>query len=146
LPISISGFEKGANKMGADFYNIYDNKDKRRHVRLETGNLISYESISSKGQIVSRGMGKALNISRSGILLEASKFVKSDYVSLTTVDFDNNLIQIKGRPIYCTRTDSGMYQVGISFIGSEQETDSFSAKLIKLYHYRKHNSIMKVAG
>jgi hypothetical protein len=42
--------------------------------------------------------------------------------------------------------DSRMYQVGISFIGSKQETDSFAVKLIKLYHHRKHNFIVKVAA
>ena len=121
-------------------------EDRRRHTRVETGNLISHESISSNGQILSRNMGKALNISRSGILLETSNFIKSEYVSLTTVDLNNKLIEIKGRPIYCRRIDSGMYQVGISFIGSKQETESFAVKLIKLYHHRKHNLIVKVAA
>ena len=121
-------------------------EDRRRHTRVETGNLISHESISSNGQILSRNMGKALNISRSGILLETSGFIKSEYVSLTTVDLNNKLIEIKGRPIYCRRIDSGMYQVGISFIGSKQETESFAVKLIKLYHYRKHSLIVNVAA
>lgn len=115
-------------------------EDNRRHVRVETSNLISLESISDKGQIVSRSMGKALNISRSGILLETSDSITAEYVSLTTFDLDNNLIKTKGKQIYCRDTESGMYQVGICFFGStEEETAKFVAKLIKLYHHRKHN-------
>ena len=121
-------------------------EDRRRHVRIETSNLIAHESISKKGQIVSRSMGKALNISRSGILLETLESVTAKYVLLATVDLDNNLIEIKGRPIYCRNTDSGMYQIGISFIGSEEETAIFAVKLIKLYHHRKQKLIMEIAA
>lgn len=120
--------------------------DRRKFVRVETSNLISHDSISDKGRIVSRSMGKALNISQSGIMLETSNPITAECISLTTVDLDNNLIEIKGTPIYYRRTDSGMYQVGISFLGSEEETTSFAVKLVKLYHHRKHNLIMKVAA
>jgi hypothetical protein len=63
-------------------------------------------------------MGKALNVSRSGILLETAHLIEAEYVSLRTVDLDNNLIKLKGQLIYCRKTDSGWYQVGIRFVGS----------------------------
>ncbi len=122
-------------------------KDRRRDVRIETKNLISHDSINDKGKIVSSSMGKALNISRSGILLESPHpIITTDSVSLTTVDIDNNLIEIKGKPIYCRLSQSGMYRVGIKFIGAEKETSAFAVKLIKLHHYRKHNLVMRIAA
>jgi hypothetical protein len=39
-----------------------------------------------------------------------------------------------------------MYQTGISFIGTEEDTARFAVKLIKLFHHRKHNLIMQVAA
>ena len=123
-----------------------DAADRRKHVRVETSNLISHESIGKDGQIVSRNMGKALNVSQSGILLETAQLIEAEYVSLMTVDLDNNLIETKGRLIYCRKTDSGMYQAGIRFAGSEQETAKFAVKLIKSYQYRKHNMIVHVAA
>jgi hypothetical protein len=123
-----------------------DAKDRRKHTRVKTNNLISHESISTEGQIVSRSMGKALNVSRSGILLETAYPIEAEYVSLTTVDLDNNLMEMKGRLIYCRETDSGIYQSGINFTGSEDETAKFAVKLIKLYHHQKHNLIMQVAA
>ncbi len=123
-----------------------DPAERRKHVRVETANLISHELIDKDGQIVSRSMGKALNVSRSGILLETSHPIYAESVSLMTVDMDNNLIEIRGRIVYCRETDSGMYQAGISFIGSDDETAKFAVKLIKLYHHRKHNLIMQVAA
>ncbi len=123
-----------------------DAADRRKHVRVETSNLISYESIDKDGEIAFNSMGKALNVSRSGILLETAHLLKAEYVSLRTVDLDNNMIKLKGQLIYCRKTDSGLYQAGIRFAGSEEETDKFAVKLIKLYHYRKHNMIVQVAA
>ena len=123
-----------------------DTEDRRKHVRVETGNLISYESIDKDDKIVSNCMGKALNVSRSGILLETSHLIEAEYVSLRTFDLDNNLIKLKGQLIYCRKTDSGWYQAGIRFVGSEQQTAKFAVKLIKLYHHRKHNMIVQVAA
>jgi hypothetical protein len=123
-----------------------DAADRRKHVRVETSNLISYESIDKDGEIIFNSMGKALNVSRSGILLETAHLIEAEYVSLRTVDLDNNLIKIKGQLIYCRKTDSGLYQTGIRFAVSEKETAKFAVKLIKLYHQRKHNMIVQVAA
>ncbi|MHA2172383.1 MAG: PilZ domain-containing protein [Candidatus Kariarchaeaceae archaeon] len=111
-----------------------DEVDRRKHTRVETRNLIPHKSISKEGRIVSRSIGKSLNVSRSGILLETENPILEEYVLIMAVDLDNNLIELKGRLIYCRETPSGMYQAGIKFIGSEDEKAMFAVNLIKLYH------------
>ena len=123
-----------------------DNANRRQHVRIKTDNLISHEATGRDGQVISRSMGKALNVSRSGILLETSYPIVAEGISLMAVDLNDKLIEMRGRPIYCRGTDTGMYQTGISFIGTEEDTARFAVKLIKLFHYRKHNLIMQVAA
>ncbi len=123
-----------------------DAEDRRKHVRVETSNLISYESIDKDDEIVFNSMGRAINVSRSGIMLEIAHLIAAEYVSLMTVDLDNNLIQLKGQLIYCRKTDSGLYQAGFRFAGSEQETAKFAVKLIKLYHFWKHKMSVQVAA
>jgi hypothetical protein len=123
-----------------------DATDRRKHVRVGTNNLISYESIDKDDEIIFNSMGRAINVSRSGILLETAHLIEAEYVSISTVDLDNNLIKLKGQLIYCRKTDSGLYQSGIRFAGSEQETAKFAVKLIKLYRYRKHNMCVQVAA
>jgi hypothetical protein len=113
---------------------------------VKISNFIMHESIDKEGKIVSSSMGKALNVSRSGIMLETALPIEAENVLLMTVDLDNNLMEVKGRLIYCRETDSGMYQSGISFTGSKDETAKFAVKLIKLYHHRKHKLTMHVAA
>jgi hypothetical protein len=123
-----------------------DGVERRKHTRVETRNHILYESMDNEGQIVSRSMGKAINISRSGILLETPYPIEEGNVTLVTVDLENNLIELAGSLIYCRETDSGMYQTGFRFIGSDEEIAKFAVKLIKLYHHRKYNLIMQIAA
>jgi hypothetical protein len=120
--------------------------ERRKHTRVETSNHILYETLDNEWQIVSRSMGKAINISPSGIMLETPDPIQAANVTLVTVDLENNLIEMTSRLIYCRETDSGMYQAGFTFIGSDKEKAKFAVKLIKLYHHRKHNLIMQIAA
>jgi hypothetical protein len=53
---------------------------------------------------------------------------------------DNNVIEMKGKIIYCRKIDSGVYQSGISFVAPETEMDDFAIKLIRLHHHTKNES------
>ena len=92
----------------------------------------------------SRRTGTAVAVAATGSA--TAHLIEAEYVSISTVDLDNNLIKLKGQLIYCRKTDSGLYQSGIRFAGSEQETAKFAVKLIKLYRYRKHNMCVQVAA
>ena len=123
-----------------------DTKDRRKHVRVETNNLVSYDSIDSDDKILFNSMGRAVNVSRSGMLLETAHLIEGEYVSISTVDLNNNLIKLKGLLIYCRRADSGLFQSGIRFVGSTQETAKFAMKLIKLYQYRQRNMSVQITA
>ena len=120
--------------------------ERREHTRVAASNHILYEILDNEWQIVSRSMGRAINISPSGIMLETPYPIEAVNVTLVTVDLENNLIVMTSRLIYCRETDSGVYKAGFSFIGSDKEKTKFAAELIKLYHHRKHNLIMQIAA
>ena len=123
-----------------------DAKDRRKHVRVETNNLVSYDSIDEDNKILFNSMGRAVNVSRSGMLLETARFIDAEYVAISTVDLNNNLIKLKGQLIYCRKADSGLYQSGILFVGSEQETAKFAVKLIQLYSFRKQDMSVQITA
>lgn len=112
--------------------------ERRIYPRVKTCNLISYAAIRANGDIVDQGMGRALNISQNGILLETPTLIFSEYISLMSVDIDNNLIEIKGMVIYSGIRGSGMIANGICLQGQHTENIQFAAKLIKVFHTRKN--------
>jgi len=118
--------------------------ERRSYPRVKTCNLISYAAIRANGEIVDQGMGRALNISQNGILLETPRLIFSEYISLMSVDVGNNLIEIKGMVIYSGIHGSGMIANGICLQGQHNENIQFAAKLIKVFHTRKNRVAVAV--
>ena len=112
--------------------------ERRIYPRVKTCNLISYMAINENGEITDLGMGRALNISQNGIFLETSRLLFSEYISLMSVDLDNNLIEIKGEVIYSGIKRSGMVGNGIRLQGEHHENIQFATRLIKVFHSRKN--------
>ncbi len=112
--------------------------ERRIYPRVRTCNLISYMAIRENGQVVDQGMGRVLNISQNGIFLETPRLLFADYVSLMSVDVNNNLIEIKGKVVYSGIHGSGMIGNGVCMQGEHHENIQFAAKLIKVFHSRKN--------
>jgi hypothetical protein len=112
--------------------------ERRIYPRVKTCNLISYMALRGNGQVVDQGMGRALNISQNGILLETPRLLFSEYISLMSVDVNNNLIEIKGKVVYSGIHGSGVIGNGICMQGQHHENIQFATELIKVFHSRKN--------
>ena len=64
---------------------------------------------------------------------------------LAATDLEGNIIEVKGRLIYCAKTAPGTYHSGIEFIGVDKRVTKFIAKLIKGYKYRGYNLFIAIA-
>lgn len=111
--------------------------NQRQYARVETCNLISYACIDDQGTMIKQGMGKALDISQNGLMLESGYPIESEYVSLMSADPDDRLVNIVGKVAHTRRSPSGNYKIGIRFTGSHAENVQFAACLIKTFHYRR---------
>jgi len=114
--------------------------ERRAYARVGIENLVWYSLLDRNDQTISQGMGRALNISRNGLLLETVHPIKSKSIALNTVDIDNNIIEIKGRIVYCRKVDSGVYRSAIGFVATEAEMDRFVVKLVRLHHHTSYES------
>lgn len=112
---------------------------RRKHPRVKTQNLISYFSFDRNLNLVSHGLGIALDISKGGILLETPYLIKSGLLMLTATDKLKKLIEVKGRLIYSKKEPNGTYLCGIEFIGNEERVKDFITKLIKEYNVQRNS-------
>jgi len=112
---------------------------RRKHSRIKTQNLISYFSFDSNRKIISQGLGIALDISRSGILLETPDSIKSGFLLLTATDRFKKLVEVNGRLIYSKKASRGTYLCGVEFVGNDQRVKDFITNLIKEYNVEKNN-------
>jgi len=112
--------------------------DRRKFPRTKTRNLISHVSVDQNGKVLSQGMGKALDISQGGLLLETPYPIEVGEISLMAVDKNTNLLEIKAELVYCKKAVLGKYHSGIEFCDEEQQVLNFVKSLIKDYSHRKH--------
>ena len=113
------------------------NTEKRKCPRVEVHYPISYVCMDENGCEVQEKMGVALNICQSGILIETADSIFSKYISLISVDFKQNMIETRGKVVYCKRDKSGKHRTGIRFEGTDAQKINFVRGLIKSYHYKK---------
>jgi hypothetical protein len=116
--------------------------DQRRHPRVNTINLISVVTIDESGKWTFQGMSRALDISRSGILLETAYPFEPGRLSMMTVDMDNNLIEIRGNLVYCHKYSTFRYHSGIKFIGANERVIKYVTQIVKVYHHRNSNLVI----
>ena len=138
--IKPTGSKVRCSKCGELFKVFQPNEvERRKYQRVETQNLISYFSFDETGKLISHGLGIAMDISKGGILLETTNYIKSGLIVLAAIDRERNLIEVKGKLAYSKKTSTGMYFSGIEFIGVNERVTKFIAKLIKEYNNQGYN-------
>lgn len=103
-------------------------KNKRKHERIQSLNL-SYICLDEDENIVKQGMGRTLNISESGILLETHFPIEPEHLIQLTISLEEDLLDLKGKPVHVRASDEGKYEIGIQFI----ELDQDATKLLKKF-------------
>lgn len=111
--------------------------ERRKHPRVEVFDPISYLCIDSKGNLSDQNIAVALNVSQNGIQIESFLEIHSEYVMLRFADLDKRTIEIRGKIIYCTKNESGIFKIGIKLEGTQDENVEFVKKLIKFYYSNK---------
>jgi predicted Zn finger-like uncharacterized protein len=119
--------------------------DQRKHKRVKTQNLISYFSYDKNNELISHGLGVALDISKGGILLETPYQIKSGALVLGATDRKRNLFEVRGKLAYSKKTSAGTYLSGIEFVGLDARVKEFITKLIKEYKYQGYDLFIAIA-
>jgi hypothetical protein len=96
-------------------------EEKRRHPRTGSHNLVSYACRDEKGQAAGGGIGRALNVSEGGILLETRSPMAPSWSVSLTVALEDELMDIRGKIAYSNRRSDGKYETGIQFLESDEK-------------------------
>ena len=104
-------------------------QDRRKHERINALNLISYSCIDETVQAVTQGMGRTLNVSQNGILLETHVPIDPKYTVALAIGLEDDLINIKGRVVFSMASGEDRFESGIEF----SETDEKALDVLKKY-------------
>jgi hypothetical protein len=90
-------------------------KEKRKHPRFETTNLLNFVCCGEDGEACHQGMGRTLNVSETGILLETYHPIDPQWDISITIGFEEELVDIQGRVIFQKESKEDTYEAGIEF-------------------------------
>jgi len=104
--------------------------DKRKGPRIQSTNLISYVSRDENDQVRTQGMGRTLNVSEGGILLETHAPIDPHLVVTLTIALEDELMEFKGRIAHSVQREEGGFATGIAFIEMNEAKRQFLAQYV----------------
>ena len=94
--------------------------EKRKHSRVDSIYLLNYVNLDENNEELMQGMGRTINVSESGIMLETHvPFKENDTVDVV-VGLKEDMVTIRGKVIFTRTTETGRYQSGIQFLSIDQ--------------------------
>jgi c-di-GMP-binding flagellar brake protein YcgR len=115
--------------------------NRRKHPRIKSLNLLSYVCVDENKDVVEQGMGRTLNVSEGGILLETHAPIDSQHtVSLTIALEDDLMTDINGRVVYSKAGKAGRFECGIEFEEGSEATLRILRKYIKAFEEQKNET------
>ena len=110
-----------------------NNKEKRKFERVDSLNL-SYLLIDAQNdEVEKQTMGRTLNVSEAGILLETHLPVAIGRHMLLSIGLEDELVDIKGRVVHSSKSSESRYELGIEFLDMNEETFRILQKFIKAF-------------
>jgi len=107
--------------------------ERRHHPRISALNLISYNCIDETEQIVAQGMGRTLNVSEGGILLETHTPIDPKNTIALAIGLEDDLIDIKGKVVFSISGKDEKFEAGIEFLEMPESTFDILKKFIKAF-------------
>ena len=103
-------------------------KENRKNKRIDSINL-TYFALDQNGNIIQDGIGRTLNVSAAGILLETSVLLDLTQRVLLAIGLEDDLIDVKGNVVYSYKHDNGTYKTGIEFY----DVDETAFQVLKFF-------------
>lgn len=97
-----------------------NHKVKRKSERIDSHNLIFYVCLNEKDEPIGQGMGRTLNISEGGILLESHTIIDPNYTMSFTISLEDVIMDIKGKVRFSKKRKDGKFESGIEFIDCDE--------------------------
>lgn len=113
-------------------------QEKRKHQRVKTVNLLSYVSLDKNGKPLEQGMGRTLDISQGGLLLETKVPIDARYIILMALDIKDQVIDIRGKVAYSREAKPKVYHSGIRFKEKNEKIRDIIVEMVKVFNLQKN--------
>ena len=110
------------------------NSERRRYIRPESLNLLDYIVVDEHGVQGEYSMGRTLNISIGGILMETHIKLKTGQQVMISIGLEDELVDVMGRIVHSTPWNDAMYHNGIEFFHASSEDRRIINKYVEAFY------------
>ena len=112
--------------------------EKRKHPRFESTNLLNFVCCGEDGEACHQGMGRTLNVSETGILLETYHSIDPHWDISITIGFEEDLVDIQGSVIFQKKTGEDSFEAGIQFSEISDHEREILVKFIQAFEEKNN--------
>ncbi|MEN8211117.1 MAG: PilZ domain-containing protein [Thermodesulfobacteriota bacterium] len=110
-------------------------QEKRRFDRFDTLHL-SCVQVGKDDSVIFEGMGRTLNVSKGGILLEIVSDQSLSGHIILRIALEGDLIVLSGNIVHCDSKGLRLYHAGIEFLKMSEKAAMILDKFIKVFEER----------
>ena len=118
-------------------------KERRSKSRFDSKNLLSYVWFDKNNHKSGQGMGRTLNISENGIMLETHVPIDPDGSMSLTIGLEEELMDIDGKITFSNIKETGKYETGVHFNKPDEEKRQFLRHYITLFRKQEFKTGVK---
>lgn len=107
--------------------------EKRKHPRIGSHNLVSYVRLDEENRVSGEGMGRTLNVSEGGILLETHIPINLRQAVSLTIALEDEIMDFRGTVTYSKRRADGKFENGIRFTEDDVRKVQFLKQFITIF-------------
>ena len=111
-----------------------NNDERRRYIRPESLNLLDYIVVDEQGVQGEYSMGRTLNISVGGILMETHVKLQAGQQVMISLGLEDELVDVMGRIVHSKSHHDGMFHNGIEFFHASVEDRRVINKYVEAFH------------
>ncbi|MBU1168742.1 MAG: hemerythrin domain-containing protein [Proteobacteria bacterium] len=114
---------------------------KREFLRFQSSNLVYYTLLNESGDVYWEGVGKTLNVSMGGVLIEIDCQME-DVINTLFLEMAlaNNILKLKGRVAFVKETGAQRHELGIQFMDVSEQVQDDLSEFLKKYDEETGNA------
>ena len=105
--------------------------ERREYQRTEIDRSIVFVGLNNEGQIEIQGIGRAMDLSPSGMMFESTEPIYVKRLSIRAATDEGDSLEISGQVIYSMPNSPGAYRTGVQFTAPPAERARFVAGMMK---------------
>jgi c-di-GMP-binding flagellar brake protein YcgR len=114
--------------------------NKRRGPRVKSPNLLVYLCMDEEKNKIIQGMGRTLNVSEGGILLETHVPIDPRHTLLLTIAMEEDLMHFKGRIAHSREREDGKFESGVEFLEMDKQKRRFLSQYMIIFKGQENTS------